>query len=87
MASALNDNQFLIAGGFGGGQDAVIVDEASMNQQRVADIGVAFYCNGRSAMVSAGKVIAVVAYVDRDRRAILFDQATNQAQIVHKFEK
>ena len=83
MASALNGNQFLIAGGYAGGnlRDAVIVDEASMNQQRVADIGVAFYCNGRSAMVSAGKVIAV----DRYTRAILFDQTTNKVQIVHNF--
>ena len=71
MASALNGNQFLIAGGYAGGnlRDAVIVDEASMNCQNVADIGVSFWCRGRSAMISAGKVIAV----DELRRVILFD--------------
>ena len=66
MASALNDNQFLIAGGYDGKRilnDAVIVDEACSNLQKVADIGAAFYCFGRSSMVSAGKVVAV-AYVD-----------------------
>ena len=62
MASALNDNQFIIGGGYDGNRmlkDAVIFDEASMNQQRAADIGLAFISLGRSAMVSAGMVIAV----------------------------
>ena len=83
MASALNDDQFLIAGGYDGeDQNNAVIVEPSRNRQRVADIGVAFEeCFGRSAMVSAGKVIAV----DRQYRIILFDQATNQVQIVHKF--
>ena len=84
MTCALNFNQFLVAGGIGLGgdlKDAVFVDEANMNQQVLPDIEMEFRCFGSSAQVSAGKVIAV----DQHRRAILFDQATNQAQIVHEF--
>ena len=41
MASALNDNQYLIAGGSNDRklQDAVIVDQNNPNRVEVADIG------------------------------------------------
>ena len=65
--------------------DAVIVDETCENRQKIADTGAASECRGRSAMVSAGKVIAIGIVYANKRAAFLFDQASNQMRIVHTF--
>ena len=88
MMSVLNEDQILIAGGYGKKDAVTFRTDAEDREGQVVcqgDFG-GFRCFGRSVMVESGHVVAVCGY-GGDRFVVYYNQQENTLQKLHELPR